>query len=585
VSGFTGRLAAVGVAALAARLILLLLRGDYLVYDEGYYLLLARSLGSEEGFRLNGLPHVALSPLQPALVVLLSALGAPEVWASRLLAAAAGACLVFPVGALGALIGGPAAGLAAAVVVAGAPPLMTFVPFFPGETWNLYFGAEPLFLLATFGAALAAARLDATGRWTWGVAAGSLGAAAYLSRGEGVIVAGALTLVLTARLALRRAGTAPWRGLVLAVVAGGVVSAPYLWHLRRTLGRWALSGRVQAMVAARPDAPGRSLAETTRRGGAVLEEFVWGGNPERFLREHYGLSRDGTRMASQYWGVAGRPVATRPAGLPPAPVLRDTVPDSPPGSRLRTAGRALGAVMPAWLGLVGLAGIVVLLGRGGAQADSPGARPAAIWLLPPLAAAIVPAAVTYPEPRALLPLVPIAALGAGWLWAQSLPELRNRTRHGRRWATALATALLIMLAFPAARDGLRAARGDTPLQQVASAQRAVGTYLRERLPENAIVMSWHPAVGVWAERDWRVLPYESFERIVRYAQAQRVGAIVFSRFHPSPLRDPPRAFTVVLLDSTSVAPGPEVRLDPVDETPLMLVGRLATDSLGAGAVR
>jgi hypothetical protein len=575
-TGFKGRLGAVCVAAFLARLVLLALRGDYLVYDEGYYLLLARSLGSGDGFRLNGLPHVALSPLQPALVALLSALGAPALWASRLLAAAAGACLVFPVGALGAMIGGPAAGLASAIVVAAAPPLMTFVPFFPGETWNLYFGAEPLFLLATFGAVLAAARLDATGRWTWGVAAGSLGAAAYLSRGEGIVVAGALTLVLGARLALRRAGMAHWRGLALALVAGAVVSGPYLWHLRRTLGRWALSGRVQAMVAARPDAPGRSLAETTRRGGAVLEEFVWGGNPERFLRDHYGLNRDGTRMASQYWGVAGRPVATRPAGQPPRPVLRDSIPESSPVSRLWTAGCALGAVMPAWLALVGLAGLVALLRRGGG---------ASVWLLPPLAAAIVPAAVTYPEPRALLPLVPVTALGAGLLWARLSPELWNRARHGRRWTAALAAALLILLVFPAVRDGFRAARGDTPLQQVASAQRAVGTYLRERLDENAIVMSWHPALGVWAERDWRVLPYEPLERIVRYAQAQRVRAIVFSRFHPSPLRDPPRAFTVVLLDSTSVAPGPEARLDPVDETPLMLVGWLATDSSSAGAAR
>jgi hypothetical protein len=232
--------------------------------------------------------------------------------------------------------------------------------------------------------------------------------------------------------------------------------------------------------------------------------------------------------------------------------------------------------MPAWLALVGLAGLVALLRRGGG---------ASVWLLPPLAAAIVPAAVTYPEPRALLPLVPVTALGAGLLWARLSPELWNRARHGRRWTAALAAALLILLVFPAVRDGFRAARGDTPLQQVASAQRAVGTYLRERLDENAIVMSWHPALGVWAERDWRVLPYEPLERIVRYAQAQRVRAIVFSRFHPSPLRDPPRAFTVVLLDSTSVAPGPEARLDPVDETPLMLVGWLATDSSSAGAAR
>ena len=79
------------LAALALRLVLLVARGDYIVYDEGYYLLLARSLRAGHGYALNGLPHVALSPLQPVLVALVSAVGVPDLWASRLLAAVCGA--------------------------------------------------------------------------------------------------------------------------------------------------------------------------------------------------------------------------------------------------------------------------------------------------------------------------------------------------------------------------------------------------------------------------------------------------------------------------------------------------------------
>ncbi|MEK6609926.1 MAG: hypothetical protein AABZ35_03285, partial [Gemmatimonadota bacterium] len=90
-------------------------------------------------------------------------------------------------------------------------------------------------------------------------------------------------------------------------------------------------------------------------------------------------------------------------------------------------------------------------------------------------------------------------------------------------------------------------------------------------------VSWHPAIGVFARREWRVLPYDSFERIVGYARAQHAAAVVFSRFEPSPLRDPPRAFTVVLLDSAGVATGPNVRFERVDETPLLFVGRLAPE--------
>jgi hypothetical protein len=65
------------------------------------------------------------------------------------------------------------------------------------------------------------------------------------------------------------------------------------------------------------------------------------------------------------------------------------------------------------------------------------------------------------------------------------------------------------------------------------------------------------------------------DRIVRYAAAQGAGTVVFSRFDPSPLRAPPRAFTVMLIDSTSTAAGSNVHLEQVDATPLLFVGRLA----------
>ena len=91
-----GALAWIIGGAFVLRVLLLVARGDYIVYDEGYYLLLARSLRAGHGFALNGLPHVALSPLQPVLVALASAAGAPDLWASRLLAALCGALLVCP---------------------------------------------------------------------------------------------------------------------------------------------------------------------------------------------------------------------------------------------------------------------------------------------------------------------------------------------------------------------------------------------------------------------------------------------------------------------------------------------------------
>ena len=115
--------------ALLIRLVLLFLRGDYLVFDEGYYLLLARSLRAGDGFALNGLPHVALSPLQPLVVAGLSLTGLPDVWASRLLAALCGALLVVPLAALAERGIGERGARVWRLPYAEHPALLTILPF------------------------------------------------------------------------------------------------------------------------------------------------------------------------------------------------------------------------------------------------------------------------------------------------------------------------------------------------------------------------------------------------------------------------------------------------------------------------
>ena len=560
----------VALGALALRLVMLVARGDYIVYDEGYYLLLARSLRAGHGFALNGLPHVALSPLQPVLVALLSYPGISDLLVSRLLAAVCGALLVFPVASLAGLAGGPRAALPAAVFTAVAPALMSFVPFFPGESWNVYFGSEPLFLLLAFSAVAAAARAHPEG-WTWWLATGLLAAAAYLARLEGAILGAALFFVLAARLVVRRAGAAAWRRLAAAVVVGLAVGAPYLAYLHGALGRWALSGRVQAAAAGDGGAP--SAVESARSGGRVLEGFVWQGQPDAFIRALYGLDPSGTRMASQYWGVARGATPTGATAVSPASPSStevgaprsavvpapDTEPTATRRSPLTVWRQGVGAVVPWWFGIVALLGLAL------------GARGALVWVLPLALCSLLPSLIAYVEPRSLLPLAPLAATYAAVAASRAAERLAGRRR---RWpAAALPAAIALLLLWPGIRDLARAWPETTPLQQVATARRSVGQYLAEHLPADAIIMSWHPAVAIWAQRPWRVLPYESFERIATYAGRERAAAIVFSRFEPSPIRQPPRAFTIVL-PGAGLVTGATVQLEPVDETPLLFVGRL-----------
>lgn len=570
-------LAIIVAAGLVLRGVLLVWRGDYLVYDEAYYLLLARSLAAGEGFRLNGLAHVALSPLQPVLVAAAALLGANDVWTSRLLGAVTGALLCLPVAALGERLAGRRAGLAAAATVTLVPGLMAFTPFFPGRAWNLYFGTEPLFLLLLLGGAAMAARAAGSVRLREWAALGAVCGLMFLSRAEGLIAAPLLMVVAALHLGARRAAARAWRGWLLAALLALVVAAPYLLYLRHTLGRWALSGRVQMRGAAQPVIPTAS-----QRGGSVLEAFVWGGDAEAFRMELYRLNAAGTAMQSQYWGVAREPArapAPAVAALPAAPATAQAAPASATPAPARANwivrfARGLRTTMPWWLALAGLAGLAL----------SARERWTLAWLGPGAAAALVPALVVYVEPRSLLPLVPIACIGAGALWARAAERLEALGARGLAMRPLLAAALLLGLAAPALRDGWEARLNLTPLQRVAAAQRAVGALLDERLPPGAIVMSWHPAVAVWAHRDWRVLPYEPLQRTVPYARREDVAALVASRFHPSPITNPPRSFVVILLDSSSVVgPEGEVHLDPVMEAPLVLVSRLAPPAVPAAA--
>jgi 4-amino-4-deoxy-L-arabinose transferase-like glycosyltransferase len=552
------------LAALALRLALLVARGDYIVYDEGYYLLLARSLRAGHGYALNGLPHVALSPLQPVLVALISAVGVPDVWASRLLAAACGSLLVLPVAALGRLAGGPRVALTAAALTAASPALMSFVPFFPGETWNLYFGSEPLFLVLAFGAVAAAARAE-EGGWKWWAAAGALAAASYLARAEGLVLCGVLPLVVALRLVRRRARGHEWGGPAAATVAGLIIAAPYLVYLHSALGRWALSGRVQA--AATAGAATTSLVENARSGGKALEAFVWQGRPEAFVQAMYGLDATGSRMASQYWGVRPGPASSaemaRPAPAAPASIESVAGASPPQRNTFVVWWQAITAVVPWWLGAVAFAGL--MLGSWGALA----------WILPLAVSAVLPSLATYVEPRSLLPLAPLAAVYAAIAAIRVCDTIPGRWRS--RASVMVPAALAIALVAPAARDLVRAWPQTTALQQVATARRTVGEYLARHMSADAIVMSFHPAVAIWADRPWRVLPSESFQRIAVYADLEHVSAVVFSRFEPSPIRRPPRAFTIVLL-AGGEASASTVQLQPVDETPLLFVGRLAGGS-------
>jgi glycosyltransferase involved in cell wall biosynthesis len=53
------------------------------------------------------------------------------------------------------------------------------------------------------------------------------------------------------------------------------------------------------------------------------------------------------------------------------------------------------------------------------------------------------------------------------------------------------------------------------------------------LPPDAVVTSGHPAIALYAARDWRVLPGADLSAILRYADAAGSEWVVISRFYPA----------------------------------------------------
>jgi hypothetical protein len=222
-------------------------------------------------------------------------------------------------------------------------------------------------------------------------------------------------------------------------------------------------------------------------------------------------------------------------------------------------------VVPLWFIIIALYG----LSRAKPLGD------AALWLTPTLLAAVVPPLLAYAEPRVLLPLAPAACILAAGACGHSRELLERWSGRGARLGMLVPAAIVLVLAVPTVRDAARAWAQKTPLQQIASARRGVGAHLARNLPPEGRIVSLNPAVAIWAHRDWRVLPYDDLDRIVSYAQAQGAGTIVFSTFDSfSPLRDQPRAFVAMLLGPGVRASGAQLRLEPVESTPLLFVGRL-----------
>lgn len=540
------------LGAIALRLLLFLGRGDYVAFDEGWYLLLGRSLWSGDGYTLTGLRHVALSPLFPILAGGAGRLLGDPVWGGRLVAAVSAGLLVLPCWSIARRLWSERVAYVAAVFVTVTPSLAAFVaPYWIG--WDLWVGAEPLLHLFLFTGLALFLRAWGGGGWASALGCGAAFALAYLARPEaiGTFTLLGVTAVAVAALGSLRGGVdAPTLRHLMpraaaCALAFVLVSAPYWLFLHSELGRWSLSGRaVQVM----PDRVATARPAGGTRGVNRIEEMLWADDPA-YVRRLYSLDATGTRLANDYWGIRPPVEAPPPPGVsaqggdgeePAAPAEAATAPaastqaeEQPrPSPALVRYLEALGVAAPWYLWLFFL--------FGSTSAPRP-RRPEleALVSLPVIGTSLLIVRLVAIDPRTQLVLVPwvalYAAAGACAMTDRLSRGLGRHLRPGLPAKLIIGGLVLALLGTSLARLGFSLAVG-SPHHTVAAQNAAVGEAIRRASPEDATVVSFHPAVALFAERDWRVLPVEPMERIVRYARRQPTPYLVLSVFYPPPIR-------------------------------------------------
>jgi hypothetical protein len=521
--------------ALALRLVLFIGRGDYIAFDEGWYLLLARSLLEGNGYALSGLRHVALSPLFPIAAGAAHTVVGDIVWAGRLVAALASALLIVPCWFIFRRLAGQRTALLGVATVAVMPSLAPFVaPYWIG--WDLWVGAEPLLHLSLYaGIALCVVSWP---RLTPGyaIAAGACLGLAYLARPEAIIATGVL-LSAVLGLALWRRNVRATLSTMVIVIAFAATAAPYWIYLHDALGRWTITGRDVPIASA----PAHIASSSAGAGPRPVDDMLWGDDGE-YARTLYALAPNGRHLADPYWGIQPQSavsdalarttplVDAHDAGATSSAEPGRAVPASP--GRIALYSRALGRIVPVYVWPFLFLGLLAVRRRASAT-ELVAAAPVA-------ATSFLVAAVVAVDPRTQLVVVPLAAyyIARGVRVAALLAQRSYLRQAGVRRSFArgvIAIVLLTVLAGTSARRLYMSVAVGSPHHLAGAENRRAAQALKGYVPADQPIMSWHPALALFADRDWRVLPQATLPEVLTYANAIGSQYILLSAYYPAPL--------------------------------------------------
>src|SRR5690606_2931076 len=241
----------------------------------------------------------------------------------------------------------------------------------------------------------------------------------------------------------------------------------------------------------------------------------------------------GTSLANGYWGVrpsgAGQKAslaressAVQPSAVPAGSATPSEMSSGPSASPsiarerpptspwLLRYARALGIAFPWYLWLFVLPGLAApgrdrRPGLSGDRANRRRFDLEALVAIPLIATSVLIARIVAIDPRTQLFLAPLAAFYAarGVLLVSDLAAKRLEGRvRPEMVPRALVGALVIVLLGTSVSRLVLSLTVGSPHHVVAAENAAVGAAIRRSTPEDVTVMSFHPAVALFADRDW-----------------------------------------------------------------------------------
>ena len=474
-------------------------------WDEAGHLLVASNLAAGRGYsELTGTLDVHLPPVLPLASAALLKLGVAPEWATALIHIVTGALLCLPVFLLARALYGRRVAVIASLLIAAYPALAA-APY----TWSTM--TESPFLLFVFGgvwlvykATLLPARIRASEPYASlpvYAALGALFGLAYLTRPEGLTYFAVLGLFMAGWHLVNRTlfRSAVLVRLGLTVAACLLVMSPYVAYLHRVTGHWLLSGKVGLILDIAPAyladdqaAHDRAVARLDSSG----EEIMWL-SPDRFEKN-----------------------------------LPDAIRADPPSfvaqvlENARRTGLALFAedLFTPWAAALAALGLLTLPRRAKGRHGVGGELLLLATLLPLLSFWVF-----FVISRFL-----VGALPVGLIWAavglHGLMDWLGRGVHrlapqaGRlaaRPAFVLPLLLVLLLCWSQGWLGLRRDVASMPWTH-----QDAGEWLAANVAAEAVVMTRHSEVGLYAARPLVAAPAAEWDEIVRYGKTRGARYLV-----------------------------------------------------------